>query len=312
LHRVAYRAPVVSGGFRGGGYGVVSHNTYYGSGSGGGQASSNWRYITDEDRIGPRKEEHIISTTLAKERYLLSTSDLCGVEGLRHKGERSTLTMYYVNDLKAAAIAKFGQSHFDNHVPAGRELSGVAQKARDAKAAKERAQADKKNPYAVVPPEHLATNCSFDKLQDILIRVEGGWKEPRCKTMQACVDRILASGKYDVEMEAKLMAERKAAEDARLAQAAIERARYQAAREAAEELQRVKSAAAAARKEKLLLERMELFEAGELSIDDLTWDDIKESLKRLGVKGKELVGKKDELKARLKVAVAAKAVEKRV
>lgn len=47
---------------------------------------------------------------------------------------------------------------------------------------------------------------------------------------------------------------------------------------------------------------------GNLSIDDLTFDDIKESLKRHGVKGKERMGKKDELKARLKAAVAAKAV----
>ena len=252
----ARRAPVVSGGFHGGAYIIrVGH----GSGNGGGgQASGNWRFITDEDQTGPRKEEHIISTTLAKQRYHLSTSDLCAIQGLRRKGERTTLTMYYVNDLKAASIARFGQSYFDNHVPAGRELSGAAQQERDAKAAKERAQADKKNPFAIVPPEHLATHCSFDKLQDILKRVEGGWKEPRCKTTQACVDRIIASGKYDVEVEAKLMAERRAAEDARLAQVAIDRANYQAAREAAAAEERVK----AALKEERLLERTLMFEAG--------------------------------------------------
>lgn len=157
-----------------------------------------------------------------------------------------------------------------------------------------------------MPPEQLATHCSFDKLQDILERVEGGCKEPRCKTIVACVDRIIASGKYDVEVEAKIMAQRKAAEDARLAQVAIDRAKYQAAREAAEEEARIK----AARKEERLLERMRMFEAGELSIDDLTFDEVREGLRRHGVKGKERMGNTDVLKARLKVVVAAKAVGK--
>lgn len=93
----ARRAPVGSGGFRGGAHSVrVGHGRFYvsiGGGSGGGQASRNWRYITNEDQTGPRKDEHIISTTLAKERYHLSTSDLCSLQGLRRKGARSTLTM---------------------------------------------------------------------------------------------------------------------------------------------------------------------------------------------------------------------------
>jgi hypothetical protein len=48
---------------------------------------------------------------------MLATSDLQMILGFRQQGARSTLTMYYVNDLKAAAIAKFGQTRSDNEVP---------------------------------------------------------------------------------------------------------------------------------------------------------------------------------------------------
>ena len=167
-----------------------------GSFHGGGQASTNWRYFTEADRNGPRKAEIIMSTTYAKDCFMLTTTDLCGIQGYRRPGERSTLTMYYVNDLQAASITKYGQSYFDNHVPEGKELSGVAQQERDARAAKDaaaaQAQADKA-PFAVVPPERLA-NCGMDKLQDILLRVEGGKMEPRCVSKeQWCVRRSRAA-----------------------------------------------------------------------------------------------------------------------
>lgn len=78
---------------------------------------------------------------LAKERFHLETSDLCAIVGFRQTSVRSTLTIYYVDELKAAAICNFGQSHLDNQVPAGKDLSGVAKQGHDAKAAKDAATA---------------------------------------------------------------------------------------------------------------------------------------------------------------------------
>jgi len=110
-----------------GGFGRWAGSSHRG---GGGLASTNWRYFTEEDRLGARKEEMIMSTTLAKQRFELATSDLERIQGYRRQGARSTLAMYYVNDLKDEAIAKHGQAHFDKRVPAGKELSGVAAKER--------------------------------------------------------------------------------------------------------------------------------------------------------------------------------------
>ena len=238
---------------------------------GGGPASSNWRYFTDADRTGPRKSEFIMSTMEAKKRFHLETSDLCAIMGYRQPGARSTLTMYYVNDLKAASIAKHGQTQFDTVVPEGRELSGIAQKERDAKTAKEAAAAQAsadRAPFAVVPPERLA-NCYLDKLQQILVRCEGGKKEPYCVSKDQCIARILASGKYDLDTEAKLMAEQKAAEEVRQAQLAAERAAAKAAREQEEAVKQAKAAAAAT----LKAERLEQFERGALSADALKYDE---------------------------------------
>jgi hypothetical protein len=49
-------------------------------------------------------------------------------------------------------------------------------------------------------------------------------------------------------------------------------------------------------------ERTRRFADGTLSIDDLNYNEIKEHLVRLCVPGKERIGKKEELRARLKVA----------
>jgi hypothetical protein len=47
-------------------------------------ASANWRYITDEDRTGPRKNEIMLSTMDAKKAFALETSDISALTGLRH------------------------------------------------------------------------------------------------------------------------------------------------------------------------------------------------------------------------------------
>ena len=282
---------------------------------GGGPASGNWRYFTEADRTGPRKSEMIMPTTLAKERFHLATSDLCAIQGYRQPGARSTLTMYYVNDLKAAAIRKFGQEHFDNVVPEGRELSGVAQKDRDEKAAKEahEAQVQKdRAPFAVVPPERLV-NLYMNKLQEILVRCEGGKKEPQCLSKEQCIERILASGKYDMEAESALMVQQKAAEDARQAQREIERAAWAEAKAKADaeaEAEAEARAAALAVKAKAKAEesvtRLAQFEAGTLSADELSYAEMQQALKRLGVPGKEIIGNREVLRAKVKAADAAR------
>ena len=106
-------------------------------GGGGGLASTNWQYFTEEDRLGPCKEEMIMSTTRAKLHFELATSDLERIQSYQRQGARSTLTMYYVNDLRDGAIAKHGQDHFDNRVAEGKELLGVV--------ARERAEKEEKD-----------------------------------------------------------------------------------------------------------------------------------------------------------------------
>ena len=96
-------------------------------GGGGGVASSNWSYLTEEIRKGPlhlpRANEIMYITTAAKAAYKLTTQDLGGIEGFRRPatyGGGNTLTMYYMNDLVAAAVRKHGQHGFDTGTPAGR------------------------------------------------------------------------------------------------------------------------------------------------------------------------------------------------
>lgn len=203
--------------------------------------------------------------------------------------------MYYVLDLKAAAIAKHGQQHFDNHVPEGKELSGVAAKERAEKGEQERVAAQAASdraPYAVVPPERLL-NKGLDQLQAILIRCEGGKKLPHCPSKAGCVERILKAG-YDMAAEAAAMARQKAADDERRAQQEAERAVLRAKLEKDAANAKAKAEAAAA----LKAERMKKFDEGSLSIDELQYGEIQEQLSRLGVPGKERVGKKEELRVR--------------
>ena len=81
-----------------------------------------------------------------------------------------------------------------------------------------------------------------------------------------------------------------------------QRARQRAALEEARAKAEAKAEAAAV----LRAERMRRFADGALSIDDLNYNEIKEHLLRLGVPGKERVGKKEELRARLNLAFTGK------
>jgi hypothetical protein len=87
--------------------------------------SSNWRYLTDIDGAGPRKDEIMLTTTDAKKSFALETSDIARIEGFRRPGARSTLTLYYHGDLVALSVKKHGQEHFDAKIPEGRKLSGA-------------------------------------------------------------------------------------------------------------------------------------------------------------------------------------------
>jgi len=289
-----------------GGYGRSS--CYGGRGNnfhGGGSASTNWRYLTEADRQGPRREEIMMSTTYAKERFALTTTDIGRIQGYRRPGGKGgTLTMYYVLDLKDSAIAKHGQQHFDNHVPEGKELSGVAATERAEKEEQERvaAQAARdRAQYAVVPPERLL-NKGLDQLQAILIRCEGGrQKPPYEKSKAGCIERILKAG-YDVAAEVAAMEKQKAADDERRAQQEADRAVLRAKIEKEAAAAKAKAEVAAA----LKAERVKMFEAGSLSIDELKYDEIQHQLSRLGVPGKERVGKKEDLRTRLKEACVGK------
>ena len=87
-----------------------------------------------------------------------------------------------------------------------------------------------------------------------------------------------------------------AADDERRAQQEAERDALRAKREKDAAAAEAKAEAAAA----LKAERVKMFEAGSLSIDELKYDEIQHQLSRLGVPGKERVGKKEDLRAQLK------------
>ena len=135
----------------------------------------------------------MLTTTYAKAQFapFLSTQDLCGIEGYRRPGGgRSTLTLYYEDDLVASVVRRVGQERYGRETKHGRERSGVAAAER-AEAAKQQeaaaqAAADRQ-PYAVVPAERLG-NLGIDKLQAILVRCEGGkvGKLPPSKVGDLC------------------------------------------------------------------------------------------------------------------------------
>ncbi len=212
-----------------------------------------------------------MSMTRAKLHFELAMSDLERIQGYRRQGARSMLTMYYVNDQRDGAIAKHGQDHFDNRVPKGKELLGVAARERAEKEEKDRlaAQAGRDcEPYAVVPPERLG-NLGFDGLQALLVCCEGGKIPLFNNTKAVCIEHILRAG-YDMSAEEAEMGRQKAVDDE-------ERERQRAALEQA----RAEAEAKA--------ERTRRFAYGTLSIDDLNYNKIKEHLVRLGVPGKERV-----------------------
>jgi len=258
--------------------------------TGGGPASSNWRYLTEADRVGPRKDEMMLTTTFAKEQFApyLLTRDLCNIEGYRRPGGRSTLTMYYETDLVACIVRQVGQERYGRETKHGRESSGVAAKEREEAAQKQAAAAQEaadRRPHAVVPAERLG-NLYIGKLQEILIRCEGGKRGPLPPSKAGCIERIIAAG-YSLEAEAEAMAKQKAEDEAEAARkaAALEQYRLQ------EEQRKAEAVAKAARAEEAKKVRAQQFAAGELAIEELKYQELQQQCSLHGV-GKECAGKK--------------------
>ena len=250
-------------------------------------ASANWRYITDEDRTGPRKNEIMLSTMDAKKAFALETSDISALTGLRHpqSGYRSgsTLTMYYHDDLVALSVRKWGQAHFDEKVPAGRKLSGAEareQAARDQQAAVNRVIND---PYSVVPAYRLS-DFGIHRLQAMVQRLEGGKKPPWPASKEAAVSRIIAAG-YSEASEAAHMAQQRVADEAERARLEAERAARIAAQQKTEAEEAVKKAARDAAAEARKASREKAFAAGELQVEDLSYQEMHKQLMELAGAG---------------------------
>ena len=239
-------------------------------------ASANWRYITDEDRAGPRKNEIMFSTTEAKKSFALETSDISTLTGLRHpqSGYRSgsTLTMYYHGDLVALSVKKWGQVHFDEKVPAGRKQSGAEareQAERDQEAAVNRLVND---PYSVVPADRL-TIFKLHRLQAMVVRLEGGKQPPWPGSKEAAVSRIIVAG-YSEAAEAAHMAQQRVVDERLEAERAIRVAEAQKkhAEEAAKEAAKKAARETAAKARKAT--REQAFAAGELKVEDLNYQEM--------------------------------------
>ena len=192
---------------------------------GGAASSTNWRYLTEEDRAGPRASEIMMSTTEAKKSFDLTTSDISQIQGFRRPhgswGGGNTLTLYYHSDLVAASVRRHGQETFDKRVPEGRQMSGEAAKEKAVAATKEQEQAQISSDnaaYAVVPVDRLG-NVKMYTLQKILVRLEGGKKKPFASKKDDVVQRIIAAG-YSTEAEAKQMVLQKARDEAEAAKIA--------------------------------------------------------------------------------------------
>ena len=256
-------------------------------------ASCNWRYLTEEDRVGPRKDEMMTNTTHAKQQFapFLTTQDLCHIEGYRHRGARSTLTLYYLKDLVAHVVRRVGQDRFDSETKYGRETSGINAKERAEKEREEREEAEKRAdrqaaaaqiaadqlPHAVVPAERLM-NLKKEKLQQILTRCEGGFQPPLETAKYKMIDRIIRAG-YSIEREAEVMAKQKVLDDAlaarKAAEAAILREKF--------EKRQAKNAEAAVIRAKRKQERARRYAAGELTIEELDKSELKQECKLLGM-----------------------------
>lgn len=250
-------------------------------------ASANWRYITDEDREGPRKNEIMFSTTDAKKSFALETSDISTLTGLRHQqsGYRSgsTLTMYYRDDLVALSVKKWGQAHFDEKVPEGRKLSGAEareQAMREQEAAVSRLVND---PYSVVPADRLS-DFKLYRLQAMVQRLEGGKKPPWPNSKEAAVSRIIAAG-YSEATEAAHMAQQRVVDEAERVRLEAERAARVAAQQKAAAEEAVKKAAREAAAEVRRADREKAFAAGELRVEDLNYQEMHSQLKELANAG---------------------------
>ena len=282
-------------------WGWGSHRVKASKGFGGGsKASTNWRYLTDADQAGPRKEETMMSTTFGKKQFQLTTADVAGIQGYRHpKGGRTTLTMYYTKDLAAAAVKKYGQAHFDSKIPEGRKMSGVEAKEQAAKAERVRVavqQQEDRGTFAVVPAERLANHYP-DRLRAMVIHYEGALtKGDHQATKVSLVARSVAAG-YTVEAEQVRIDALKEAADA----AAAKEAASLAAMRAQEAARQVKRAAAALKTKAESEQRMQSFDEGMLGVDALHACDLQKLLKRRGLGAG---GSKAVLLERLQGAIA--------
>ena len=183
-------------------------------------ASSNWRYLTDIDGAGPRKDEIMLTTTDAKKSFALETSDIARIEGFRRPGARSTLTLYYHGDLVALSVKKHGQEHFDAKIPEGRKLSGADAREQALRTQQAALDADARNPYSVVPAGRLC-NLPIYRLQEMVIRYEGGKEPPHCSSKQMAVERLIAAG-YSEAAEAAHAVKQRAEDEAAAKQRQIE------------------------------------------------------------------------------------------
>ena len=229
-------------------------------------ASANWRYITKEDQEGARSDERVMSTMEAKKQYQLTTSDICGIQGLRHKGSYSTRTLYYVNDLRAASVAKHGEDHFLKKTKAGRLESGVEGKERAEKDARKMAKS--KFPYL---PLKFMHELPVYKINEIIKRY-GGSELPNGSPKSMLVDAAKRAG-YSFEEEKKYQLGKK--EKADLASA--ESKRYREEGQTAE----VDKYRAKQRRQLDEAKRKDaLFNAGKISLDEMCLSDLKWQLRK--------------------------------
>lgn len=273
-------------------------------------ASSKWRYITQEDREGPRNNELMVSTIDGKKRYALETSDIAHIQGYRYPGEYTTKTMYYTSDLAAASLKKYGKWHFENKVPEGREISGAKKREADAKQEKEQiayeaarnkeiAKREASDPYFVAKGAEDLERLKVERLRSICKRYEAGSNSLPYKNKIDCIDRIMAAG-YSVEKETKYVMKQKKVDDIAKAKRQAVDDRVKAKRKAENELDR----AIKKRKNENALKREDLFAKGELKIEDLKVADLQRQLSK---KGLDKTGGKAELMNRLQKAIEKEA-----
>ena len=259
-------------------------------------ASSNWRYLTEDDFNGPMGGKPMMPTMEAKKAYNLTTNDICGIQGYRRKGSYTTRTLYFDEDLQAAAERKHGVSFVAKGSSPPEPIDsvysypgGVTALSKETHSALPLSDLHRFSAYRL---EAIAWRCPHApkvKVGDALLLPTGTSKAEKVK--------ILKSLGYDYDAEKAFVAPFRAAEKERAdkeALAKVERekkARIEAAEK--EEKLRVK------RREKLAktVAQVQKFEAGELQLDNLTHADMVFLLNKMGEKAS---GKLEELREQFK------------